>query len=85
MRTLTGKIRLSLTGKMRYSLSGKTRQSLTGKIHHWMEQNLEDPFVRAEMARAEPTGKTSGASTVVYVSVALGLVTMICWLFASMA
>ena len=23
------------------------------KIHHWMEKNLEEPFLRAELARAE--------------------------------
>lgn len=27
------------------------------KVHHWMEKNLQEPFTRAELARAEMGNK----------------------------
>lgn len=31
------------------------------KLHAWMEKNLEEPLLRAEMARAEASDKSGGA------------------------
>ncbi len=58
-------------------------KKLVMKITSWMERNLEEPLVKAEMARAAPARKKNGAATVVHLFVAAGLVVMICWLFFS--
>ncbi|MFZ5634649.1 MAG: hypothetical protein ACOY40_17615 [Bacillota bacterium] len=53
------------------------------KIHSWMERNLEEPFLKAEMARAEPSEKTNGLSTGVQFTAAAGLAVLVCWVVAS--
>lgn len=53
------------------------------KFHLWMERNLQDPFLEAEMARARPMEKGNGVSTGVYFAAAVGLVTMVCWVVAT--
>lgn len=58
-------------------------KTLAKQVHSWMERNLEEPLLKAEMVRARPSANKDGASTVVYVSVATGLVLMVCWLFVS--
>lgn len=54
-------------------------KNLLGRVDAWMRRNLEDPFLKAEMARAVPSRQRDRASTAVHVSVAGGLVIMICW------
>lgn len=58
-------------------------KNLLEKISTWMERNLEEPFFKAEMARAVPSRQGDGTSTAVHVSVAAGLVIMVCWLLSS--
>lgn len=58
-------------------------KKLALKFNSWMERNLEEPFVRAEMARAVPTGGRDRTSTAIHLTVAAGLVLMVCWLFVS--
>ncbi|MCL6479263.1 MAG: hypothetical protein K6T65_12790 [Peptococcaceae bacterium] len=53
------------------------------KIHSWMERNLEEPFLKAEMARAEPSEKSNGLSRGVQYTAAVGLVVLVCWVVAS--
>ncbi|MHB8918008.1 MAG: hypothetical protein ACYC4H_08285 [Desulfocucumaceae bacterium] len=58
-------------------------KSLVVKIHSWMERNLEDPFFKAEMARATPSKERDGATTAIHISIAAALVMMVCWLLVT--
>jgi len=53
------------------------------KFHLWMERNLQDSFLKAEMERARPMEKRNGASTGVCFITAVGLVAMVCWIAAT--
>ena len=53
------------------------------KIHSWMERNLEDPFFKAEVARAIPSKERDGATTAIHVFIAAALMMMVCWLFVA--
>lgn len=55
------------------------------KVHSWMVKNLEEPFLKAEMAKAVPSEKRNGTATAIHITVAGVLVLIVCWLFTSVA
>lgn len=50
------------------------------RLHSWMEQNLERPFVRAEMVRAEASKKDDRLSAGVQYTAVAGLMALVCWM-----
>lgn len=50
------------------------------KLHSWMERNLEKPFVRAEMVRAQASEKDDRLSAGVQYTAVAGLMALVCWM-----
>jgi len=58
-------------------------ENISAKFHSWMERNLEEPFFRAEMVKAEPSGSKNGFSSKIHFSAAAGMILLVAWLIVS--
>lgn len=56
---------------------------MTTRLQVWMEKNLEEPFFKAEMARAESSGQDNPAAAKVHFFAAAGIILSVCWLIVA--
>ncbi|HBV99287.1 MAG: hypothetical protein JL50_06475 [Peptococcaceae bacterium BICA1-7] len=56
---------------------------MANRLQVWMEKNLEEPFFKAEMARAESSGQDNPAAAKIQFFAAAGIILTVCCLVVS--